>query len=68
MYSLGKERVLARLGRAGVIGYASGGFRACGSASARQLLILATKDDSDRLLEKGETHAGRTEGQLLYGA
>jgi hypothetical protein len=33
-YSLGKERVLARLGRAGVIGYAACFFRACGLASA----------------------------------
>jgi hypothetical protein len=37
-YSFGKERVLARLGWAGVIGYASGFFRACGLASARASL------------------------------
>src|SRR5687768_1213281 len=30
-YSLGKERVLARLGRAGVIGYASGVFEPAAS-------------------------------------
>jgi hypothetical protein len=34
-YSLGKGRVLARLGRAGVIGYASRVFRARGLASVR---------------------------------
>ena len=33
-YSLGEERVLARFGRAGVIGYAACFFRACGLASA----------------------------------
>jgi hypothetical protein len=33
-YSLGKERVLARLGRAGAIGYGLRFFRACGLASA----------------------------------
>jgi hypothetical protein len=48
-YSLGKERVLARLGRAGVIGYASGFFEPA-PRICRHLVSLATKDYSDRLL------------------
>jgi hypothetical protein len=71
MYSFGKERVLARLGWAGVIGYTSGFLGTCrltvSPACAnmtllirrvahlrpriyQQLLRLATKDYSDRLL------------------
>ncbi len=49
-YSLGKERVLARLGRVGVVISYACGFSHPGLASARHLFFLATKDYSDRLL------------------
>jgi len=48
-YSLGKERVLARLGWAGVIGYASGVFESAASHLPASP-FLATKDSWDRFL------------------
>src|SRR5919106_1721703 len=47
-YSIGKERVLARLGRAGVVGTPPV-FSSLRSRICQHLFFLATKDDSDRL-------------------
>ena len=49
-YSLGKERVLARLGWVGVISCASGVFSSLRPCICRHLLFLVTKDYSVRLL------------------